>query len=122
MATPINVLHINIRGLRRNKQELKQLFLEKQISIASINETFLNSNARFRIPGFNILRKDRPEGCGGGVALLLKEGIEYSEAVFNLTKEELNNNEYTAAKILLNAQTTLLIATIYCPPDRKSVV
>jgi hypothetical protein len=39
---------------------------------------------------------------------------EYSEAVFNLTKEEINN-EYTAAKIRQNAQTTLLVATIYCP-------
>lgn len=116
MTTPLNVLHVNIRSIRRNKRELMQLLLEKQTSIASINETFLRTNTRFRIPGFNILRKDRPEGCRGGVALLLKEGIEYSEAVFDLTKEELNNNEYTAAKVLLNGHAALLIATIYCPP------
>ena len=37
----LNLMHINIRGLRRNIEELILTLEEKKIDIASINETFL---------------------------------------------------------------------------------
>ena len=68
----LNLMHINIRGLRRNIEELIFTLEEKKIDIASINETFLNSKHKVTIPGYKIIRKDRSTGQGGGVALIVK--------------------------------------------------
>lgn len=116
MAKPITFLHTNIRGIRANKEELLQLIKEQNVTVASINETFLNSNTKLQIPGFNILRRERPTGNRGGVALLIKEDVEFSEITFTLTDQELNHNEYVATRLFLNNNTTLLTASIYCPP------
>ena len=36
----LNLMHVNIRGLRRNIKELIFTLDEKEVDIASINETF----------------------------------------------------------------------------------
>lgn len=48
------------------------------------------------------------QGDSEGVALLLKEGIEYSETVINLTEENHDKNEYIADRIDFKAYTPLL--------------
>ena len=70
-------MHINIRGLRKNIEELIFTLEEKKIGIASINETFLSSKHKVSIPGYKIIRKDHSTGQGGGVALLVKENISF---------------------------------------------
>ena len=46
----LNLMHINIRGLRRNIEELIFTLEEKKIDIASINETFLKPEHKIIIP------------------------------------------------------------------------
>ena len=64
----LNLMHINIRGLRRNIEELIFTLEEKKIDVASINETFLKLKHKVTIPGYKIVRKDRSTGQGGGVS------------------------------------------------------
>ena len=62
----LNLMHINIRGLRRNMEELIFTLDEKKIDIASIKETFLRPKHNITIPRYKIIRKDRStwRGCG----------------------------------------------------------
>lgn len=50
---------------------------EEDVKIVSVNETFLSPNITVHIPGHHILRRDRTEGSRGGVALLIKNNLQY---------------------------------------------
>ena len=112
-------LHINIRGIRGSKEELIQLLKEKNVSVASINETLLSTKSRIQIPGYNIIRKERQTGHGGGVAILIRNNIEYSEIDFGLSPEELQGNEYIATKMKIHSHHPITVTSIYCPPGIK---
>ena len=96
----LNLLHINIRDLRRNMEELVFKLDEKKINISSINETFLKPKHKITIPGYKIIRKDRSTGQGGGVALIVKNDIQFNNFELNIN---INNNrgnvEYVDIKI-----------------------
>lgn len=109
-------LHTNIRGIRGNKEELIQLLNEKNISAASINETFLTNKSRINIPGYNIIRKERQSRRGGGVAILIRKNIEYSEMDYGLSPQQLNGNEYVAIRMKNHLHHLMTIISIYCPP------
>ena len=70
-------MHVNIRGLKRNIEELVFTLEEKKIDIASISETFLRPKHKITIPGYKIIRKDRSTGRGGSVALIVKYNVSF---------------------------------------------
>ena len=70
-------MHVNIRGLKRNIEELVFTLEEKKIDIVSINKTFLRPKHKITIPGYKIIRKDRSTGRGGGVVLIVKYNISF---------------------------------------------
>ncbi|XP_043271637.1 uncharacterized protein [Venturia canescens] len=64
----------NCRGLRGKTHEMPELVRNKDILILA--ETWLHPNTPFKIPGFHLVRKDRPIGeIGGGVAIGIKNDI-----------------------------------------------
>ena len=105
--------------IRANKQELIQLLKEKDISIASINETLLSKTSRIHIPGYNIIRKERQTGHGGGVAILIRKNIEYSQMDYNLSSEQLKGNEYVTIKMTIHSHHSITVTSVYCPPRTK---
>ena len=58
----LNLMHVNIRGLRRNIEELIFTLEEKKIDIASINEMFLKPKHKITIPGYKIIRNNQSPG------------------------------------------------------------
>ncbi len=112
-------LHINIRGISGKKEELIQQLNEKNISAASINETFLTNKSRINIPGYNIIRKERQSRQGGGVAILIRKNIEYSEIDYGLSLQQLNGNEYVAIRMKNHLHHLITIISIYCPPGTR---
>ena len=61
----LNLMHVNIRGLRRNIEELVFTVEEKKIDIASINEMFLRPKYKITIPNNQerLFYRSR-RGCG----------------------------------------------------------
>ncbi len=112
-------LHINIRGISGKKEELIQLLNEKNISAASINETFLTNKSRINIPGYNIIRKERQSRQGGGVAILIRKNTEYSEIDYGLSLQQLNGNEYVTIRMKNHLHHLITIISIYCPPGTR---
>lgn len=68
----------NCNGIRNKSQELIHFLNEHKIDIMSLNETKLDSNDKFSMRGYHILRNDRNSN-GGGVALLIRQGIPFVE-------------------------------------------
>jgi hypothetical protein len=109
----INVCHINITSIRKHKDELLARFSD--YNIISVNETNLEKDSRLSLTGYNIFRNDRVGKTGGGVLLAIKEDIKCYE-VYNTTIEK---NEVLAVEIETKAYKSILIASIYVPPQAK---
>lgn len=52
--------------------------------LASIIETLLTTKTQLQIPSYNIISKDRQTGWRGGVAILIKKNIDFTEIVYSL--------------------------------------
>ena len=70
--------HINARSLNIEDkfEEISLYVLEKKIQLFGISETWLNDNSpvdQFCIPGYSLVRKDRQNMQGGGVALYVSD-------------------------------------------------
>ena len=110
----LNLMHRNIRGLRRNIEELIFTLEEKKIDITSINKMFLISKHKITIPGYKIIRKDRSTGQGGGVTLIVKDNISFDSFELNINNNK-GNVEYVTIKINTRNFEELIICSYYSP-------
>lgn len=94
-----NIFHTNIRGIWSDREGLLHIRQEKDVHVASINETFLSPHMT-SLYRDDIIRGDRSQGKGGGVALLFKRPIVYNETITSLSPEQAQNNEFVIAKVL----------------------
>ena len=109
----LNIVFWNCQGIRSKRKELELYLKENATDIIALNETFLSKKHNFTIPGYDTIRNDRSTGLRGGVAFLIKHGLnkEYMNADFNIITE----NEALAINLELSHNRNLTLATIYCP-------
>ena len=80
MATTI--MQYNACSIKARLIEFKQFLFNLQLKpdVICIQETYLKSSNKFEISGYTVIRKDRSdERRGGGIATLIKTGINYKE-------------------------------------------
>ena len=112
----LTLAHLNINGLNKPEKvdALKQLMLEHDVDIMSINETKVcGTDKGLDIPGYKLYRRDR-DHCltgrdGGGVALYVRGTIPHTELPNTGTVESL--------WVQLNDR-PLVIGTMYRPPGK----
>lgn len=83
----LNVAHVNCQSispaLRSVKlDELKCILRDSGIHVMGLSETWLKPyvlDKSVSVPGYSICRNDRPSGRGGGVGLLIANGIKYKK-------------------------------------------
>ena len=80
------VLQLNIRSLLSHQNNLRQLLQimankNSTADIVLLCETFLTSRTEkiVNIPGYNIVTMNRTQHKGGGVAILIRDGIPYKQ-------------------------------------------
>jgi hypothetical protein len=84
------VMHLNIRSLTRNIENLSDylLCLAHKFSIIGLPETWLNENSCLtQIPGYNFVSQNRIGQSGGGVACYLDSKYHYK------IRSDLNYND-----------------------------
>ena len=76
-----SILHINARSLSRNFDNINDFLstISHTFSIITISETWIygKPSIPFHLNGYNFEHSDRPSGRGGGVALFVRENINY---------------------------------------------
>ncbi len=79
----------NARSLIANGQEFKKLIsdLENKPDIICVQETWLKPQLNFVLQGYVVIRKDRKQGNGGGVATFIKQGVGYRNVEESVDKE-----------------------------------
>ena len=107
---------LNINGLLTHIDQLRVLMMEHKFDVMAINETKLNATTAdglVHIQDYVLERSDRHFNGGGGVALYIKNNINY--VIRNdLMPEDL---EMMTIEILKPNAKSFLVATWYRPPD-----
>ena len=100
--------------------ELELYLHENDVDILACNETYLNQKRSFSITGYDIIRNDRSDGRGGGVAFLVKSEIIINKQFDNNDFNIITDNEALAIEVELANGRNITLATIYCPNGRPN--
>lgn len=84
----IRLINWNARSLKNKKTELELLIRSFHPHILVVTETWLIKSQTLHIHGYNIYRRDRAEGRGGGVAILVSKDLVTSPLEINITNPE----------------------------------
>lgn len=81
----------NARSLIANGQEFKKFIsdLDKRPDIICIQETWFKPQLNFVLQGYQLIRKDRKNCNGGGVAIFIKQGVGYRNVEVSEDQEAL---------------------------------
>jgi len=63
----------NIRSIQNKKTELNYLINKEQPEIVGICETWLKFKDKFTLQNYQVIRKDRTDQIGGGLAFFIKK-------------------------------------------------
>ena len=114
IAETKRLTHWNANGLRKNLNEVKQFLIEENIDIMLLNETKLKSLSKFKVTGYQCVRKERDnDKAGGGVMILVKDKIQYSEVFLSLSSIE---------AVAIKLRDNLIIVSAYNPPKSKLLI
>ena len=109
-------LQLNVNGLRNSHAELSDFLVNHSIKVACIQETMLNS--RSIPPSFSnyaVIRKDRPTGHGGGLAILVHHSVPFMHIDSSTITANDQSLELLAIRISIGS-TELDVYNIYLPP------
>ena len=115
----LRIMQLNIRGLISKQSDLRRLFLENQVDIGLICESWLTAlnECKLDINGYNYVGKIKSNRKGGGTCILVKENIMFREI------KRINNCtlEYCAIEVKTDAG-TLIVCSAYKPPNSDNKV
>ena len=107
--------HLNVRSLKTGFDEFVNYVADYDFDILGLSETWLSpgdDSLSFKIPGYNLVRRDR-EGRGGGVGLYIKKYLNFTKVSFNDLCDEF---EYVSVKFTINKK-NISVTTTYSPPS-----
>ena len=98
-------------------EQLQKLLTDSNLDYLGLSETWLTPTTPsgiFNIPEYNVFRRDRTNGKGGGVLLYVKNNIQCKQM-------DLPNNalECVAVTISLSPEMSFNIIVLYRPPNEK---
>ena len=116
----LKIAHINIQSIRFKTDHLHIFLHSNNIDILCVTETWLSADIddnEIVIDGYYMCRKDRVFMEHGGIAIFIKEGIDYNDDV-NLNDD--NNVEALFIEINLPCTKPILLGTVYRQPSSNA--
>ncbi|GFX80879.1 hypothetical protein TNCV_1908721 [Trichonephila clavipes] len=118
----LKIIHCNINGISTYASRIKldailDIAESLEVQIIALQETKLKEHAKLKIKGYNIIRSDRQEGGGGGLAFLVRD-INY---------RTIDNPQFTDSKLEIQRLNViwkgknLNISNMYHPSNQKSL-
>lgn len=112
----MKIAHLNVRGLTTKFDEIKSILYSNSYDIFCLSETFLNSNkpsSFFNIHNYQMIRKDRDNGKGGGLLCFIHHTILFE----NLISLNPVVPESISFKISQPHSQPFITSFMYRPPD-----
>lgn len=118
------VVYLNARSIYSHISELQVEFDKSNYTALCFSETWLHrklSSGLVTIESFKLIRLDRKsDKRGGGVAIYIRDGVEYElmQGHWNVSDP---NIEIPTVKVIRNFQRNLYISIVYLPPKADVV-
>ena len=117
-----SLCHLNNRSIRKNLGSLEFTLenLQHEFSLIGITETWLKDDDcdLFAIQGYNVVKKHRQNRSGGGVALFIKDNIEYTiRSELSTFNDQLESVFIEINKDALTTDKNIIIGVIYRIPN-----
>jgi hypothetical protein len=98
---------------------IKEILVHDDIDLCFVSETFANSEEKLlKIPGYNIVRSDRPTH-GGEVPIIFKSEIKcniISKTDFRGRRKSEHQPEFLFVSVKIRNFKPILLACVYRPP------
>lgn len=121
IAGNFNFLHINPGSLSNHLDELRGLINGTDLHVIAVSETWFkpkHNDNLLAIHGFNLLRHDRKNKRGGGVALYIKKDLSHRI----IRKSHPNAiSEFLIVELSNGLDTKLAFGVIYNPPPNTNI-
>ncbi|XP_065358671.1 uncharacterized protein LOC135952586 [Calliphora vicina] len=111
----ISILQFNCNGLQGKISEITRFMRQHNIVVAAVQETKLTSNSSLQsCNGYNVLRKDRTRGNGGGIAFIIHNTVQYRALSLDLNSRD----QYLEVQgiAVRSGDTELELYNVYIPP------
>ena len=115
VSSKAKIAHLNTRSLYPKIDEIRCILDKNNFDIFCVSETWLHKyikNDEIRIPGYNVFRKDRTTGVGGGVCIYVKETMHV-----NMRADLMFENIEAIWVEIRQGDTKYLVSCIYRPPS-----
>ena len=116
----IMISHHNIRGYRTHKTELQAFLEDHSPDVVTLNETFTKNGYKYNMPHHTAVTRNREHGKGGGVAILLRHDLAYTE-IDDIQLTSSTDNEQLTVAIRLDSNREFYVSIVYCPRANPSV-
>ena len=115
----LKIGHQNIRGLEENFEQFELFLKSNDLDIFGLSETHLcdsNITGHLDIEGYELIKRNRSSGYGGGVCFYIKNGISFKQRS-NLLQDGIEN---IFVEIFIKKSKSFLVGCFYRPPDSSA--
>ena len=125
--TKLKILQFNIAAISSKKEELKRFLAKHKIDIILLQETkMVPEDATPKIPGYTIIRNDRPlpkgkrTGRGGGTLIGIRNTIPFKKSDITIKPGTDQTTEAQTIEIPTTNNNRIRITNVYIPPCRTT--
>ena len=102
------------------KAELQAFLEDHSPDVVTLNETFTKKGYKYNIPHYTAVTRNREHRKGGGVAILLRQDLAFTEIDDIQLTKTMDNKQLTVA-IRTDSNRELNVSTVYCPHGNPSI-
>uniref|UniRef100_A0A1I8I211 RING-type domain-containing protein n=1 Tax=Macrostomum lignano TaxID=282301 RepID=A0A1I8I211_9PLAT len=118
-ADSLRLLQWNADGIASKLPELAERLSDSDIDIAAVQETKLSNRTQLpKINGYIAVRKDRGDGSGGGLLLLIRDKLAFRSSPQPTATADM---EIQTVDIQISTANWITITNVYAPPVRTCV-
>ncbi|XP_065681549.1 uncharacterized protein LOC136095198 [Hydra vulgaris] len=119
-SSNFSLLHLNIRSINKNFENLKLMLnnIKNKFSIICLTETWCHRdtiNSNFQLSGYKSIHQPRENGIGGGVSIFVQNSLTFKH-VDNLKVNDADCESFTI-EIINKAIKNTFITALYRPPN-----
>ena len=114
------ISHHNIRGYHIHKAELQAFLEDHSPDVVTLNETFTKKGYKYNMPHYTAVTRKREHRKGGGVSILLRQDLAFTE-IYHIQLTKTTDNEQLTVAIMNDSNHELYVSTVYCPHGNPSI-